>query len=179
MEIFEIRCKINNIKDARNSAGKIGGIFQGYYYNTDIIFKSKNSDSEGVIVLRVFKINNRQTKNIILTHKIAEWTGNIKTDKIILKERFDTIREALDFMVDHYGESLKNDYQYSREGWEYSLDKNSIFIENIEKLGPTIEIEAENKDDLENLLKQFEVDQLFSESVSEIMRKLFENANDK
>ena len=32
-------------------------------------------------------------------------------------------------------------------------DNSSIFIENIEKLGPTIEIEADNKRDLENLLK--------------------------
>ena len=35
-----------------------------------------------------------------------------------------------------------------------------------------IEIEAENKSDLENLFKFFEVSECFSESTPEIMRKL-------
>ncbi len=120
----------------------------------------------------MFKTNNRQAKNFILTHKIAEWMDKIKTDRIILKKRFDTMEEVLDFMIDHYGNELKKDYEYSREGWEYHLDKSNIFIENIEKLGPTIEIEAENKIDLENLLKFFETTECFTQSTSEIMMKL-------
>ena len=175
MEIFETRCKIKDIQNARNVAEKIGGIFKGYYSNIDIIFKTEEADSEkGVIVLRVFKINNRQTKNFIFTHKKAEWMDTIKTDSIILKERFGTMEEALGFMIDHYGNRLKEGYRYSREGWEYHLDRSRIFIENIEKLGPTIEIEAENKRDLENLLKSFETIECFKESTSEIMRKLLE-----
>ena len=174
MEIFETRCKIKDIRGARNVAEKIGGIFKGHYSNTDIIFKADKAESEkGVIVLRVFEINNRQTKNVMLTHKIAEWMDDkIKTDRILLKERFYTMKEALDFMIDNYGEGLREDYKYYREGWEYHLDKSRIFIENIEKLGPTIEIEAENKRDLENLLKSFEIIECFPESTSEIMRKL-------
>ncbi len=39
-------------------------------------------------------------------------------------------------------------------------------------LGPVIEIEADNKSDLENLFKLFEVSERFSESVPELMRKL-------
>ena len=173
MEFFETRCKIKDIRGAKNIAEKIGGIFKGYYSNTDIIFKTEKADSEkGVIVLRIFKINNRQTKNFILTHKIAEWMDTIKTDRIILKEKFDTMEDALSFMKDHYGDGIKEDYKYSREGWEYHLDKNRIFIENIEKLGSTIEIEADNKIDLENLLKSFETIECFSESTSEIIKKL-------
>ena len=172
MEIFETRCKIKDILNARNVAEKMGGIFKGYYSNTDIIYKTEADSQKGVIVLRVFKINNRQTKNFILTHKIPEWMDTIKTDKIMLKERFDTMKEALDFMIDTYGKGLREDLKYSREGWEYHLDRNRIFIENIEKLGPTIEIESESKRDLENLLKSFETTECFSESTSEIMMKL-------
>jgi adenylate cyclase class IV len=173
MQILEARGKIKDINDARKTAEKIGGIFKGFYSNTDIIFKAKESDPEkGVITLRRFKINSRQTENYIFTHKIAEWSDKIKTDKIILKSRFDTMEKALDFMTDHYGSGLKYHYEYSREGWEYSLGNNGIFIERIEKLGPTLEIEAENKSDLENLFKLFEVGERFSESTPEIMRKL-------
>ena len=116
MKTFEARGKIKNIKDARNVAEKIGGIFKGYYRATDIIFKAKESDPEkGVIDLRIFKINNRQTKNYILTHKIAEWSDKTKTDKIIIKGKFDTMEEVLHFMIDRYGDVLKEDYKYSRE----------------------------------------------------------------
>lgn len=174
-KIFEKRCKIKDIDETRKVAELIGGIFKGHYSATDIIFKSKNADSEkgaGVIVLRMFEINNRQTKNFILTHKIAEWTGKTKTDKIVLKEKFDSMEEATNFIIDHYGVWIEEDYSYSREGWEYQLDSNSIYIEYIEKLGSTIEIESENKKELENLFKHFETIECFSEPVSEVMRKL-------
>lgn len=174
MNIFETRGKINNIKDARDTAEKIGAVFKGFYSCTDFIFQTKNI--EEILRLRVFKINNRKAKNYILTHKIAEWSDKIKTDKIILKRKFDTIKETTNFMIGHYGD-FKEDCEYPRDGWEYSLNKNSIFIENIEKLGPTIEIEVENKDDLENLLKFFDISELFSESTPEIMRKLQKNSN--
>lgn len=175
MKILEARGKIKDIKEARNVAEKIGGIFKGYYSAADIIFKAKETDPEkgkGVIDLRIFKINNRQTKNYIFTHKIAEWSDKTKTDKIIIKGKFDTMEEVLDFMIDHYGDVLKEDYKYSREGWEYHLEKGDIFIECIETLGPTMEIEADNKSDLENLFKFFDISERFSESTPEIMRKL-------
>jgi adenylate cyclase class IV len=173
MKILEARGKIKNIEDARNMAEKIGGIFKGSYSTTDIIFKTEKVDSEkGVISLRIFEMNNRQTENYIFIHKVAKWSGKIKTDKIVLKSEFDTMEKALNFMIDHYGNGLKEDYKYSREGWEYSVGENGIFIEYIEKLGPTIEIESDSKNDLENLFKLFEVTECFYESTPEIMRKL-------
>ena len=173
METFEIRCKIKNIKGAMDIAEKIGGVSKGYYSNTDIIFKiGKTYPEKEIIRLRAFKINNRQTKNFVLFHKAADWEGNIKIDRIILKERFDTMEEAIDFIKYYYGDDIKEGYEYSREGWEYHLNKSKIFIEDIEKLGPTIEIEAESKRDLENLLKFFGTTECFSEPTPEIMRKL-------
>ncbi len=173
MTIFEERCKIKGIEIGRKIAELIGGTFKGYYSATDIIFKFKNDDPEkGVIVLRAFNINNRNTKNFTLTQKKAEWINKIKIDHIFLKEKFDTMKEATDFITHHYGESIKEDFSYSRDGWEYHLNNCRIFIENIENIGPTIEIESDNKEDLEKLIKQFNVTECFSEPVSETMRKL-------
>lgn len=169
MKIFETRGKIKDIKAARDTAEKIGAIFKGFYSCTDFIFQTKNV--EEILRLRVFKINNRKTENCILIHKTAEWSDKVKTDKIILQNKFDTIKEAINFMIDRYGD-FKEDYEYSRDGWEYSLNENGIYIENIEKLGPTIEIESDNKNDLENLFKFFDISELFSKSTPEIMRKL-------
>lgn len=173
MKIFETRGKIKDIKDARDTAEKIGAIYKGFYSCTDFVFKTKNIGD--IIRLRVFKINNRQSKqskDYIFIHKIAEWHDKIKTDKIIIKRELDTMEETLDFMINHYGYVLVNDYEYSRIGWEYSHNENSIFIENIDMLGPTLEIESDNKNDIENLFKFFDVSELFTESVAEIMRKL-------
>jgi len=173
MKTFEARGKIKDIKDARNVAEKIGGIFKGYYHAVDVILKPKEEDREGGIIdLRIFDINNRQTKIYTITQKIAEWSGNTKKDKIIIKREFDEFEKVLNFIKDHYGNILDYHYEYARDGWEYHLENGDIFIEYIENLGPTIEIEAENKSDVETLFKFFEVREYFYEPVPEIMRKL-------
>lgn len=172
MRILEARGKIRDIDEATDTAKKMSGVFKGSYRFTDIIFKSKKEDEKGIINLRIFDLNSRETKNYSFIHKIAEWSDKIKKDKIILQGKFDTIGEVADFIADHYGDNLIEHYKYSREGWEYHLEKGDIFIESIEKLGPTMEIEADNKSDLEDLFKLFEVEERFSESTPEIMRKL-------
>jgi hypothetical protein len=172
MRTLEARGKIRDIDEAIDTAKKIGGVFKGSYRATDIIFKSKKEDEKGVIDLRVFELNNRQTKNYKFIHKIAEWSDKTKKDRIILKSEFYTMGDALNFIIDHYDNNLVEHYKYSREGWEYHLEKGDIFIEYIEKFGSTMEIEADNKSDLEELFKLFEVEERFSESTPEIMRKL-------
>jgi len=57
------------------------------------------------------------------------------------------------------------------------MEKGDIFIEYIEMLGPTIEIEADNKENLEELFQLFDVTERFSESTPEIMRKLISRYN--
>jgi hypothetical protein len=172
MRVLEARGKIKDVDKAIDTTKKIGGVFKGYYRATDIIFKSKKEDEKGVIDLRIFELNSRQTKNYKFIHKIAEWSDKIKKDKVILKGEFDTMGDFLNFIADHYGDNLVEHYKYFREGWEYHLEKGDIFIEYIEKLGPTMEIEADNKSDLEDLFKLFEIEERFSESTPEIMRKL-------
>lgn len=172
MRTLEARGKIKDVDNAMDTAKQIGGVFKGSYRATDIIFKSNKEDVKGVIDLRIFELNNRQTKNYKFIHKIAEWSDKTKKDKVVLKGEFDTMGEALNFIADNYGDSIKEHYEYSREGWEYNVGKNDIFIECIETLGPTIEIESESKNDLENLFKLFEVEERFSEPTAEIMRKL-------
>ena len=151
--MIESRVRIKDIRDAKRAVEKLGGVFNGHYSYTDIVFKpgfEKGDIGKDVIRLRVLKINNRRTKNFILTHKIAEWTDKTKTDRIILREEFANIKEARDFMKVHYGSELKESYKYSREGWEYHLDRSKVFIETIEKIGPTIEVEAESRRELIN-----------------------------
>lgn len=188
MGIFEKRCKIKDVMDARNIIEKIGGVCRGYYSSTDFIISPENvardtrdtrdirenvCQEKRTIILRVWRVNNRQTKRYKLTEKIPEWFDDIKRDKVIIKEEFDTIEDSIDFIISHYGD-FHEEFEYSRDGWEYSLDESSIFIEKIEKLGPSIEIESDNKEDIENLLKSFDVTECFSEPTSEIMRKLFD-----
>lgn len=172
MRVLEARGKIKDLKIARDTAEKIGGIFKGHYRAKDIIFKSKKEDEKGTICLRMYGLNNRQGKDYIFIHKVAKWSGNTKKDEVILRGEFDKMEEVANFIMVHYGESLMENYEYSRHGWEYQLEKGDIFVEYIDTLGPTMEIEADTESDLESLFGLFEVDKRFSESTSEIMRKL-------
>lgn len=173
MRNIEARGKIKDIKGARDTAEKIGAIFKGYYHAIDIILKPKNEEPEkGIIDLRIFDINNRATKSYIVTQKIAIWSDKTKKDKVVVKKYFDTLGEMTNFIIERYGYIFNDRCEYSREGWEYHMEKGDIFIEYIERLGPTIEIEADNKENLEELFQLFDISERFSESTPEIMRRL-------
>lgn len=173
--MLESRGKIQDIEKAKEKSKALGGIFGGHYSFIDIIFISKSGEMDlnrEFIRLRVLKVNNRQSKNIILVHKMTKWNGATKVDSLILKEEFDRIEEAFDFIKLHFKDKLKDDFRYSREGWEYNLGRNKIFIEDVEKLGATVEIEAENERELDDLFKKLEITEKFSDSMPEVMRKV-------
>ena len=47
---------------------------------------------------------------------------------MILKEEFDTEKEALDFIDKNLSSEFQRGFEYSRKGWEYELNNHRIFI---------------------------------------------------
>lgn len=173
--MIEVRGKIKNIEGVKKKIESLGGIFKGYYFYCDIVFAvgyEKVDMGKDVVRLRELKVNNRQTKNYLLTHKIAEWTDRTKTDRFIVRQDFDTMEEARDFIEVHYSGSLKEDFKYCREGWEYWVGNSRVFVEGIEGFGPSVEIESDSKEDLEGLFEKLEIEERFTDSVPDVMRKI-------
>ncbi len=172
--MIEARGIIKNVDETKKKIEKIGSVYDSYYSYTDIIFIPISGEvdlNKEFVRVRVLKVNNWQTKNVILVHKKAEWNGTSKIDNFILKKEFNTVEEAVNFIKEYYKNKLKESFRYSREGWEYHFGKNRIFVEDIEKLGSTIEVEAENENELSCIFKKLEITERVSDSVPEMMRK--------
>lgn len=172
--MIEARALMKSIKQARTNAESLGCKYMGDYHNKDIIFVPKDKKgydlSDDFVRLRVFIRNNRPTRNVILVRKRTEFKETGKIDKVVLKEEFDTEKEALAFIKKSLPE-FKKGFEYSREGWEYHLGDNRIFVEDITGYMPSMEVEAESEEELKDLLKKIGAVEIVNASIPEIMRK--------
>jgi adenylate cyclase class IV len=172
--MIEARATIKDIKETQKKIEQLGGIFKNYYSFTDIVFIPKIGEinlNKEFVRLRILKVNNWPTKDIILIHKKTNWKKTSKIDNVIFKKEFDVIEDAVNFIKRHFQNKLKKSFEYFREGWEYHLGNKRIFVEDIKNFKPTVEIEAENEKELDNIFKKLEVIERLSNSVPEIMSK--------
>ena len=163
-----------SIEKAKASVENLGGQFKGNYIFKDIIFvprKKIYNLNEDFLRIRSYVKTNLLTKNVVLVRKKTEWKKQGKLDKIILKKEFDTEKEAFLFIEENLPDFEKG-FEYRREGWQYELEKNKIFVENIEEYSPSIEIETNDEKDLQILFNKIGVKDLVRDSVPEIMRRI-------
>jgi len=177
--MIEGRAIIKDIEKAKKSIESLGGIFKSNYILKDIIFIPKigkyklNND---FIRVRINIKSDWIAKKVILIRKQNEFKNIGKIDKILFRKEFDTEEEAFIFIQKKFPE-FKKGFEYEREGWEYQLNKNRIFIEDIKGWKPSIEIETEKEEDLEDLFNKIGVLELIKESIPEIMNKLLKHQN--
>jgi len=172
--MIEARAIIENIEKTKEKVEELGAEFKNDYAFKDIIFVPKKEDfnlSDDFVRVRVYSLTYWKTKNVVLVRKKTEFKEKDKIDKIILREEFDTKKEAFDFISKNLAEFEKG-FDYSRKGWEYHLDNKRIFIEDIEGYKPSIEIEAKDEKELEDLFDKIGIIEIVKESVPEIIRKL-------
>jgi len=172
--MIEARALMKSIKQARERAESLGCKYMGGYHNKDVIFVPKGKGrfnlSDDFVRVRVFIRNNRPTRNAIVIRKRTEFKETGKIDSVVLKEEFDTEKEALAFVKKSLP-GFRKGFEYSREGWEYHLGDKRIFVEDITGYGPSMEVEAENEKELKDLLKKIGAVRIVNESVPEMMRK--------
>lgn len=169
------RSIVKNIKEAKRKIEQLGGKFKNYYSFKDIIFAPKTGKidlNRKFIRLRVYKVNNWPTKDVILVHKITQWKAKSKFEDFVLKKGFNTAKEAFSFIKIHFKNELKKGFEYFREGWEYRLGKKRIFVEDIKDFKPTVEIEAENEKELSKVFKKLDAVARVTDSIPRIMSKI-------
>jgi len=172
--MIEGRAIISNIQETKQRVKSLGGDFKSSYAFKDIIFvpKKKNYNlSDDFLRVRVISKNNWPTKNVVLVRKQTEFKDIRKVDNIILKKEFDTESEALDFIKKELSAEFEYGFEYSREGWEYKLESRRIFIEDIENLKPSIEIEADSEENLQRLFDKIGVVEKLRKSIPEMVRE--------
>lgn len=170
--MIEGRAIISDIEDARVKVERFGAIFKGEYAFRDVIFvpmKAHFRLSDDVLRMRVFSRSNSPSPNVVLVRKQTEFSALGKTDNVILKNEFDTEKEALDFVQNNLSAEFTRDFEFSRVGWQYQLENQRIFIEDIMGFPPMIEFEAETEDQLKSLFEKNDILEKVNESMPEFI----------
>ncbi len=173
--MIEGRGIIESVEIARQKVEGLGGVFKSNYAFKDIIFvprKETYNLTDDFLRVRVLSKNNWNTKNVILVRKKTEFQKIGKIDKVALRKEFDTEKEALNFIEKELGKDFDFGFEFSRQGWQYQLGKNRVFIEDIEKYRPSLEIEADNEQELKDLFTKLQVKKQVKQSMPEVMKNL-------
>ncbi len=162
----EIRAYIKDIQTIRLELVRLGAVFKSDYAFTDYIYQHKDSElqlDKEYIRLRVYKKTNWNQKKYLLVHKIV---SQGLTGTLPIKKYFDSLQQV--------EQELKDDYacvfSFYRTGWEYVVNDNHIFVEDIQYLTPTIEIVAPDKKSIDTLFAKLSVDQIIEHSVPYLIR---------
>ncbi len=170
---------VHSIEEATKRIRAIGGAFNGRYSYTDIVFLPKSGIpdlNKEYVRVKAYKKTNLHTKKFVVFHKLAEWDGKTKTDKISLKREFDTLGDAIAFVKEHFN-AMERGFDYFRMGREYHLGAAKIYAEDIRGFRPTIEVEAESRKELESILGKLGVTELLADSIPETMRKILNRSS--
>lgn len=173
--MIEARAIIKNIEKTKEKVEELGAEFKSNYLLKDIIFVPKKENynlSDDYIRIRIHFKSNWPTKRVMVVRKQAEFKEIGKADNIIINEGFDTEDEAFEFVRKNIQGFCKG-FEFEREGWQYQLNNNQIYIENIKGWKPTVEIEAESEGELKELFDKIGIVEIVKESLPEIIRKSF------
>jgi len=171
--MIESRGLIESVEKAKDAVEKIGGTFKSNYRFKDVIFVPQRNNcnlNDDVVRVRVYVKSDWPTKKVVVVRKQATFTGMLKKDHVVIKEAFDSEKEAVNFVKKHISE-FQYGFEYVREGWEYSLGDCRIFIEDIEGYQPSMEVEANDEKIIRDLFRKIGVNTMMKESVPEIMRR--------
>ncbi|HLC90230.1 MAG TPA: HemK2/MTQ2 family protein methyltransferase [Candidatus Nanoarchaeia archaeon] len=173
--MIEARASIDSAKQVISILKKLKAELKGTYSFHDIIFVPKDSErslNDGFVRVRVYKTNNWDQKNVVVTQKETIIHQKGKESKILFRKEFDTKEEAFLFVNKKYGLDFQQSMEFDLSGEEYQLGSARLFIDTIQYLGPTVEIVVKDERELPHLLKMIKVKEVFQDCVPEKIRKI-------
>ena len=139
----------------------------------DLIYLNKNGNSitEDTLKIRVYQKNEWNSKSVLVIRKTAPVINGVKEDKVLLREEFDTEKEALDFVNSNLSEDYEYKFKLEKDGIQYSNSTLSVWIENIEDVGISIEFGSTNSGTIEEAISLFNVKERLNKSIPEYLYK--------
>jgi adenylate cyclase class IV len=168
----------HNIEEATGKLEAIGALFRGHYFFDDIIFLPKFGKTDlakEVLRLRILQIKNWETKDVLLDHKMYEGKGDDRMAKIVLHQEFDNQAEAFDFIKGYQNGRFQQAFDFFREGWEYHLGDSRIFLEQVEYLGPTVEILTDDEEHLHKIVHELGIGRILTDPLPKILSKKYKS----
>ena len=102
-----------------------------------------------------------------MIQKRATLENGAKVDKVLTREQFDTEEEALKFVENNLSQDYEFSFKFSKSGIEYKNENIRVWVEDVENIGITLELEAEKIDSLNDFIKHFNVKERLNISLPE------------
>ncbi len=128
---------VNNIEDF-----KVKKASEYAFY--DLVYLNKNGASitEDTLKIRVYQKNEWDSKAVLVIQKRATLENGAKVDKVLTREQFDTEEEALKFVENNLSQDYEFSFKFSKTGIEYKNENIRVWVEDVENIGITLELEA-------------------------------------
>ena len=164
---------IINDKDLIPILQKLGVTKKAEFEFYDLIYQNKNGTSitEDTLKVRVYQKNEWNSKSVLVIQKTAPVINGTKEDKVLLREQFDTVDEALAFINQKLIDQYNFLFKLEKSGIQYSNDNLDVWVEDIKGIGISIEFGSNDEKIIEDAITLFDVKERLNESIPEYMYK--------
>ena len=145
------------------------------FYDLIYVNKDGTSITDDTLKIRVYQINHWNSKNVLVIRKVAPLINGSKEDKVLLREEFDTVEEAKEYVNDN----LLNEYEFAfklqKSGNQYGNDDLDLWKEDVINLGISVEIGSEDETLLEEAFNSLDIKERLNVSLPEYMYNKIRN----
>ena len=145
------------------------------FYDLIYVNKDGTSITDDTLKIRVYQINHWNSKNVLVIRKVAPLINGSKEDKVLLREDFDTVEEAKEYVNDN----LLNEYEFAfklqKSGNQYGNDDLDLWKEDVINLGISVEIGSEDETLLEEAFNSLDIKERLNVSLPEYMYNKIRN----
>ena len=147
----------------------LGVLKASEYAFYDLVYLNKNGASitEDTLKIRVYQKNEWDSKAVLVIQKRAIIENGAKIDKVLTREQFDTEAEAIEYVSKNLAQDYEFSFKFAKSGIEYKNDNIRVWVEDVENIGVTLELEAEDTNTLNDFIKHFNVKERLDISLPE------------
>jgi len=167
MENIEARAKIEDVEAFRENIKQMNAEFVVSFSVVDHLFQPKGVKWD--MNDNTMKVRETDGKVIIKCH-LVEWKDGIKSDKFGFKQEVESLSLAFEIMNSFNFEKVA---EFSKKGELYKIPEFSFYLEEIEKLGWSVEVEAETREKVKEIMDKLGLT-IISKSVPKMIQEKLE-----
>ena len=140
----------------------------GFY---DLVYVNKNGTSitDDTLKIRVYQKNHWDNKDVLVIRKIAPLVNGAKEDKVLLREEFDSVKEAQAYVDANLSNDFLFAFKLKKTGIQYGNEKINLWKENVENVGLSVEIGSEDEKLIEEVMSSLDIKERLTVSLPEYM----------
>lgn len=167
-DFYYLRGFIKSVEKTRRDLHKLGAKQISYYHFTDHIYieQGKKPDfSSGYLRIREYH------PPTSFKHQVEMCRQMVTEGGIPLKERthFSSYKKARKALV----KGEKEIFSFERYGWQYNLKGHLVFVEDIDGLGPSVEVMSPTYSSLKKKLAELKAEKITEDSTPLIYSKKY------